>query len=172
MYPEMEEDLDLPEPLKPHSLDECQVCGAELAYIGTRLCDNCRATLRDMERKKWWGENGPVAVFFGVAVKKLSMGFLLAGETRADISFPLIQPKKKLLHMEWEWNPTTQRMEVNENPPEEMCWLFWQDCNDRKTKSKVFWGVCNALDYMEVLQAQGHTVTKCGIKIFPLRRGD
>ena len=169
---EMEEDLDLPEPLKHHALDECRVCGAELPYPGARLCDACRETLRDMERKKWLGENGPVAVFVGIAYRKFSVGIALTEPSLVDSKFPIIPRKRKRFHMAWQWNPATQKMELDEDPPEEVCWLFWQDRDTKEVKSKVFWGTGEALDYMDQLKDQGHTVRKAGIKIFPICGGE
>lgn len=174
MYFEMGEDLNLPEPLKTHSLNECQVCGEELLYTGTQLCDKCWETLRDMERKKWLGEDSPAAVFLGITYRRFAVGILLTEKTVSGDAFPLIPPQKRLLRfsMEWDWNPITQKMERVENPQEKVCWLFWYDRNDGQTKSEVFWDVGEALEYMTLMQTQGHTVTKAGFKIFPIHGGE
>lgn len=167
----MSELLNLPEPLKPHSPEECRVCGEELPFSGAKLCDQCWAALCEMERKRWLGPEGPTAVFLGIAFRKLSVGIALTGETASDNAFPIIPPQQKRMHWEWAWNPDTKKMEFVEDPPEHVCWLFWKDRDDEQVKSKVFWGMGEALDYMSFLQDQGHLVTKAGLKIFTLRGG-
>lgn len=168
----MEEVDNLPEPLKHHSLGECCVWGVELPVSGTRLCEDCWRILRNIERERWLGEKGPVAIFFGVSFRNTAVGVVYTEKALSNNTFPVIPPKKKPLHLEWRWNPVTQQMEQIDDPPEEVVWLFWQDCKDGKTKSKVFWGMYEVMDYVGALQAQGHKVSKAGIKIFPIRRGE
>lgn len=125
-----------------------------------------------MELTKWLGKDVPEAVFLGLTSPKLSIGISVSKQAILHDGYPLMQPVKSDILMAWQWNPDTKAMEVIDDPVEDVCWLFWMDRVDGKTKSKVFWGTGEALEYMSDLQAQGHMVTKAGIKIFPVQRGN
>lgn len=163
---------DLEVPFRHHPLGECTVCGAEtFPDKRHRLCEDCRKELQRREREMWWGKDGPAKIFVGLATARKSLGIVLEGQNSVEGEFPLVRQVHRPEQIAFGWDPQSEQFVVDENPPEDICWLFWKDKDDGLVKSKVFWGMWKGLDYMDELYKQGHEVHKAGIKRFPVRRG-